>query len=131
MPACSITAPTRRWPITGTSAAPPYCKICLAGSLIAGRLNFPPDCTASSRSFDRVTEDKLNALNSIRLGVCTRAFKMIHKKSPSPRITELLRLLPKPLCSYFSGWPEFEARLDSLENLLPELRAIDKEALRL
>lgn len=83
------------------SGNPPYCEICLAGSLIAGRLNFPPDCTASSRSFDSVAEDKLNTLNSIRVGIYLHAFKVIHKKAPTPRISELLRFLPKPLCSYF------------------------------
>ena len=56
---------------------------------------------------------------------------MIHKKAPSPRITDLLRFLPKPLCSYFCGWIEFNAHLDSLENLLPEFREIDEESTRL
>ena len=113
------------------SGNPPHCEICLAGSLIAGRLNFPPDSTASSHSFDPITESKLDALNCIRLGVYQRAFVMIHKKSPSPLITALLRLLPKPLCSYFCGWIEFNAHLNSLERLLPEFRKIDEEAARL
>ena len=113
------------------SGNPPYCTICLAGSLIAGRLNFPPDSTASPCTFDAATKSKLNALSCIRLGMYLPAFRVIHKKAPTPHITELLHSLPKPFCSHFNGWVEFNFHLNSLERLLPSFRKIDDEAARL
>ena len=113
------------------SGNPPFCEVCLAGSLIAGRLNIPPDATASPSTFRGEIQAKLNTLNCIRLCIYQRAFITLYGRTPPPHLGEMFLTMPKPLCSYFSGWSEFNGHLDSLERLLPSLRAIDDEAAQL
>lgn len=103
-----------------------FCQVCLAGSLIAGRLNFPSDSTFSSCDFSSATKSKLETLNSIRLGAYQRAFFTFYGISPSQPVIDICLSMPMPICRYFDGWPEFYAHLGSLENLLPSLREIDR-----
>ena len=114
-----------QWHFSGN---PPFCEVCLAGCLIAGRLNIPPDAIASPSTFSAEIQTKLNTLNCIRLGIYQRAFFTLYGKEPNTHLNELILTLPKPLCSYFSGWGEFYGHLDSLERLLPALCTIDSEA---
>ena len=110
---------------------PACCEVCLAGSIIAGRLKANPDDTFSSLSFGDKIESKLEAIDHMREGLWEQAFDLIYNNLPSHRIRNYLRALSMPAHPTFYGWPEFEAHLASMERMLPQLRSIDRAAAQL
>ena len=108
-----------------------YCEVCLAGGLMAGTLRLSPRVTVSPHMLDHETETKLDALDFMRCGLWKQAFDLIHNRVASLEISNLLFALPAPSHGNFTGWIEFEAHLDSLEELLPDLRVIDQLAAKL
>ena len=108
-----------------------YCEVCLGGALMAGTLNLSPRVTLSPHMLSHETEVKLDALDFIRCGLWKQAFDLIHNRVPSRAISDLLFALPAPPFGNFTGWIEFNAHLDSLEELLPALRNIDQHASKL
>ena len=104
------------------------CTICLAGSLIAGTLQTPPDKTMVPLSFPGDVPAKLDALDSMRFGRWECAFHRFYGEEPSPSISDQLAYLSRPFCSYFTGWDEFHVLLDSLEKSIKPLRTIELNA---
>ena len=107
-----------------------YCEVCLAGALIAGLLEIPPAKTVSPLSFDERTAAKLNALDNMRYGHWHTAFNLVYNRIASRRVFDCLSALPVPKHPEFCGWQEFEAHLQSMEKMLPDLRIIDRFALQ-
>ena len=108
-----------------------YCEICLAGSVIAGSLKIAPSLTVSSLSFDKRTEDLLDALDNMRMGLWSKAFDLIYNRIPPLHVLDYLRALPEPARSTFEGWEDFNVHLSSLERMLPQLHSIDRAVARL
>ena len=104
------------------------CLVCLAGCVLAGRLEVPSSEYATPNLFPKHIVNKLDALDNIRIGNWQYGFERIHKRSPSPAVSELLSSLPNPSHPHFCGWREFELHLHSLEALLPRLHEIDQAA---
>ncbi len=105
-----------------------FCLFCLAGSLIAGTLELPSDLDLSPSMFSDPTMDKLQAINLMRMGDWCCAFQKIHGYSPPPAIRARLYELGIPQCTDFYGWLQIEAHLQSLELIIPRLRAIEQDA---
>ncbi len=108
-----------------------HCLVCLSGSVIAGSLKIAPSNTVSLVSFDRRTEDLLDAIDYMRRGLWRIAFKLIYHRTPSLHILDYLRALPEPARSTFDGWEDFDVHLDSLVSMLPQLHSIDRAVARL
>ncbi len=108
-----------------------HCEICLAGSVIAGSLKIAPSLTVSSLSFDKRTEDLLDALDNMRMGLWSKAFDLIYNRIPPLHVLDYLRALPEPARSTFEGWEDFNVHLSSLERMLPQLHSIDRAVARL
>ena len=108
-----------------------YCEVCLGGALMAGKLKLSPRVSVSPHMLAHETEVKLDALDFMRCGLWKQAFDLIHNRVPSRAISDLLFTLPAPPFGNFTGWIEFNAHLDSLEELLPALRNIDQHAAKL
>ena len=104
------------------------CEICLAGGIIAGSLHNPPSMTLDPNYFSRKTEDKLRAVDAMRSGDWTAAFRYVYDFAPDRNLFARLRALPAPHHDKFCDWPNFERHLDSLESVLPALTAIDELA---
>jgi len=104
------------------------CQVCLAGSVIAGTLQVPPDRTVFPESFAGDVPAKLSALENMRLGNWSDAYQQFYAQEPSPSISHRLGYLRRPSCSYFDGWEEFHTFLDSLEKSIEPLRAIELDA---
>ena len=112
---------------TATEEGP--CEICLAGSLIAGTFNSSPNTNMKPWMFSAETEVKLEALDAMRRGSWLQAFLSLYDRRPARAIQERLCFLPLPSCIDFNGWDEFNAHLDSLESIIPDLREIEADAL--
>ena len=108
-----------------------FCEVCLAGSVIAGSLKIAPSITVSSLSFDKRTEDLLDALDNMRMGLWSKAFDLIYNRIPPLHVLDYLRALPEPARSTFEGWEDFNVHLSSLERMLPQLHSIDRAVARL
>ena len=107
-----------------------YCEVCLAGCVIAGRLQAPPSDRFSSLNFDERTEDLLDALDNMRNGRWRHAFALIYDFIPPLHIDDYLREIPEVANPSFHGWKQFDAHLKSLERLLTILGIIDRAASR-
>ena len=107
-----------------------YCEFCLAGSLIAGRLHASPSDRFTSINFDERTEDLLDALDNMRCGHWDKAFNLIYDFTPPLHISDYLREIPAVAHSSFYGWEQFDAHLNSMAALLPDLEVIDRAASR-
>lgn len=104
------------------------CQVCLAGCLIARALDNPSTRSITPDMFSSATEQKLEIVDYMRAGEWLSAFKLLYIDAPDDEITSLIRHLPHPFYSYFHGWTDFDAHLNSLDSLLPMLRAIDDRA---
>ena len=60
-----------------------HCEFCLAGSVIAGRLQASPCDRVTSISFDERTEDLLDALDNMRCGHWQKAFNLLYGHAPT------------------------------------------------
>ena len=107
------------------------CKVCLAGSMIAGTLKIPPSDTVTSDAFDPRTHTLLNALDEMRYGYWISAFRNVYDQEPTESLRCELNRIPVPDHGSFVGWPGFDSFLASLNQLVPRLRAIDQQALAL
>ena len=107
------------------------CQVCLAGSLIAVSLKNSPRITIDPDMFSDDTEDKLHAVEAMRTGDWAEAFRLIYSRTPYAELYTLLQELAKPKQPHFLGWKSFNAHLDSLESILPELRQVDELAAQL
>ena len=101
------------------------CEVCLAGCIIAATLNNPPTRTLIPDMFSTDTEQKLDIVDSMRLGNWRGAFKCLYQQDPTAEISRELFHIPVPRLCHFYGWIEFEKHLRSLTALLPQLRKID------
>ena len=101
------------------------CEVCLAGSLIAGTLGIGATCTVSANSFSPRAKRLLFALDDMRIGHWTGAFRHVYYRYAGASLRQALKDIPSPNPHYFTGWPGFQRHLDSLEQLLPQLRRID------
>lgn len=106
------------------------CEVCLAGSVIAGRLHASPCDRVTSISFDERTEDLLDALDNMRCGHWDKAFGLIYDFTPPLHISDYLREIPAVAHSSFYGWEQFDTHLKSMVALLPDLEVIDRAASR-
>ena len=105
-----------------------YCEVCLAGCVIAGRLQSPPLKSLNSYCFDYKTENALDALDHMRKGSWYKAFDLLYNIDPPPHIKRSLEAIPAlPNCE-FIGWIEFESHLGALGEQLPALRQVDRDA---
>ncbi|MCY4587939.1 MAG: hypothetical protein OXB98_18040 [Bryobacterales bacterium] len=107
------------------------CLVCLAGSVIAGSLEIAPSDTVSSMTFDRRTEELLDAIDYMRCGLWHKAFELIYHRTPSLQVLDNLQALSEPSFSTFDSWEDFDVHLDSLESMLPQLQSIDRAVARL
>ena len=103
------------------------CEICLAGSLIAGTLNATPGVRISPNAYPRDINAKLEALDYMRSGMWSDAFRLVYGRKPDSRIESMLRAIASPSNASFCGWDEFDDHLASLEELLLDLRRIDAQ----
>ena len=101
------------------------CEICLAGCLIAGTLRNSHRRTLLPNMFSADTEHKLEIVDCMRNGEWRSAFKCLYQQDPGHEIADKLRRLALPSDTHFHGWDEFLSHLQSLKNLLPQLREID------
>ena len=108
-----------------------HCLVCLAGSVISGSLKIAPSKTVSLVSFDRRTEELLDAINYMRRGLWRISFELIYHRTPSLQVLDNLQALPQPSYSTFESWEDFDVHLDSLELMLPQLHSIDRAVARL
>ena len=107
------------------------CRVCLAGSVIAGSLQITPDVCVDSASFDKRTEALLDALDQMRYGIWSKAHRLIYGEVASDEIREYLYALPQPSRANFDGWGDFEVHLASLESFLPQLHGVDRATAKL
>ncbi len=104
------------------------CAICLAGSLIAGTLQTPPDKTVFPESFTGDVPAKLDSLDCMRLGAWKLAYHKFYGHEPSFALIDQLAGLPQPYSKHFTGWDEFHILLNSLEKAVQPLREIELDA---
>ena len=107
------------------------CFVCLAGSFIARTLEIDPLSSATSRSFDQRTGDRLEAIDRMRYGRWSDAFRLVCRRAAPSELHCLLNKIPAPDHINFFGWEPFDAHLASLEKIIPRLREIDRQALTL
>ena len=102
------------------------CEVCLAGSVIAVSLRISRQVHAVPKTFTPIVQRQLHAIDYMRCGLWTHAFLILYDRSAVPSIAQRLRSLPMPADASFRSWPEFNAHLDSLESIIPELREIEE-----
>ena len=107
------------------------CRVCLAGGVIARSLKIAPNRCVDSASFDKRTESLLDALDLMRYGIWSKAYRLIYGDVASNDLLEYLYALPQPAHSSFMGWDDFDAHLASLEDILPRLQGVDRATARL
>ena len=103
------------------------CRVCLAGSLIAGTFQAPLTQSLSPYVFDERDSRKLVSINYMRSGHWVLAFSSFYRGWPSRSIESQLASLPTPSNPDFIGWHAFRIHLDSLETILPQLRKIEDD----
>ena len=106
------------------------CLVCLTGSIISQSFRTDRKIITSPGNYPAEIDHKLRAINLCRIGEFLDAFRMFHNHVP-PRDEHWDRLhrLTLPRHFDFIGWEQFDAHLDSLEAVIPELREIENEAL--
>ena len=127
------------------------CKFCLAGAVmlrLAGRKppslvqemklwltgRESPDLGLVPACFIQETNDKLRAIDYMRVGAWVKAWKHIYFYRipdwyPQDGLWGKLDRLPMPLDDGFVGWDALERHLYSLRSILPKLREIEEEYL--
>ncbi len=107
------------------------CEVCLTGSVIAGTLELPSELNIAPFMFTEPSMDKLQAINCMRIGEWNCAFTRVHGYSPPLAIRKRLFELGIPRhCDYY-GWLQLDAHLKTLEEIIPQLREIEQQALSL
>ena len=101
------------------------CEICLAGSVLAGTLDYEPGHQVLTYNLELEVQTKIDALNSMRTGDWSSAFEVMHRHPPSQLLLDQLHALPVPAHSEFVGWRNFSAHIRSLERIVPRLRRIE------
>ena len=107
------------------------CFVCLAGSFIARTLEIDPADFVLSRSFDDRTRDLLEAIDQMRYGRWSEAFRLVYRRAAPSELHVMLNRIPAPAHINFFGWQQFDKHLSSLEKIIPQLREIDLHALTL
>ena len=105
------------------------CEVCLAGSLIAGSLECNRNYNVLVHMLDETLKAKVEALNAMRRGDFTNAYRILYNRRPSPRTHTRLDELPVPAHPEFVGWQQFNAHLRSLDAIIPRLREIEETRL--
>ena len=111
------------------------CMICLAGSVIAGRLGCPMDASVEVTTSDmaepksttiesRDWRQALWALDCVREGDWFEAFHELHGRFPETELYETLEAMPEPLYTEFESWERLDTHLGSLAERANELREI-------
>ena len=104
----------------------PVCEVCLAGSLIAGTLHIESCDSVTASMFDDRTGPLLDALDDMRIGYWSNAFKRVYDRTLPPSLRSMLERIPVPVHTEFVGWEQFDAHLKSLLAVVPRLREIDE-----
>lgn len=102
------------------------CQVCLAGSVIAGSLGASHHQTLYPNIFRGPVQHKLESIDFMRRGKWVLAFKAFYQLHPKISASRQLNRLPRPDNKDFNGWQEFDSHLDSLEEILPDLRQIEQ-----
>ena len=108
------------------------CQVCLAGAVVAGTLGFPKDSPASVSPQTFISsqvllpwKNVLFAIDNARLGSWHAAWGHFYDMhAPAD-----LYSLPVPEFREFCGWDQMNDHIDSLERILPQLRAIEEATL--
>ena len=108
---------------------PGRCVICLAGSIISQSFNVHHHAVTTPGFYPVSIERKLRAVNLVRTGNYYEALTLFHTNPVAENLHPRLAALPIPAKGSFIGWIEFEAHLDSIEELLPVLRTIERDML--
>lgn len=101
------------------------CRICLAGSLLAGTFQAPLNQSLSPYVVDESDSRKLVSINYMRTGHWVLAYSSFYRRWPRISIESQLSSLPAPSHPDFIGWHAFRIHLDSLETIIPQLREIE------
>ena len=102
------------------------CQVCLAGSVIAGSLGASHHQTLYPNSYQGPIRNKLESLDFMRRGKWVLAFKALYQRHPNLSTAIRLNRLSRPDNKDFNGWQGFNSHLDSLEEILPDLRQIEQ-----
>ena len=105
------------------------CEVCLAGSLIASSLECNRNDNVLVHRLDETLKVKVEALNAMRRGDFTNAYRILYNRRPSPRTHTQLDEVPVPAHPEFVGWQPFNAHLRSLDAIIPRLREIEETRL--
>ena len=106
------------------------CGVCLAGCVIARTLHYNRDHEVFINSFASPIRTKIEALDKMRIGSFSKAYRTLYGHKPSSSIRERLDALPAPAHPFFFGWRQFNSHLRSLELIIPMVRDIEASANR-
>ena len=106
------------------------CAVCLAGAVIAGSMGLSPSVFCDPLEFERPVYRKLQALNEMRTGYFCLAWRVLHEVGFQPvpeAVIEAFDSVPTPNAADFVDWDEFDIHLESLEAIIPALRAVEEK----
>ena len=106
------------------------CAVCLAGAVIAGSMGVSPSVSCDPIEFERFVYMKLQALNDMRAGYFFVAWRGLHAlgfRSLPEAVIKAFDSVPTPNAVEFSGWDDFDIHLESLEAIIPALRAVEEK----
>ena len=106
------------------------CAVCLAGVVIAGSMGLSPSVSCDPIYFERPVDRKLQALNDMRMGYFFVAWRGLHEvgfRSLTEPSIKAFDSVPIPDAAGFSGWDDFDIHLESLEAIIPALRAVEEK----
>lgn len=104
------------------------CGVCLAGCVIAGSLQHSRSSEVSFRHLQPPVRNKIEALDKMRIGSFSKAYRTLYGHKPSNTIRARLDALPGPHQPFFFGWRQFNSHIRSLELIIPMLREIEAAA---
>lgn len=101
------------------------CRICLAGSFLAGTLNSSPKKQLAPWNCSSRTQQLLECINCMRVGSWVEAFQYFYQRKPAGEVHSFLFSMRVPVKHDFIGWLEFDMHLHSLESFVVKLREIE------
>ena len=103
------------------------CRVCLAGCFIAAKLRPAINTDIDIADVSSAVANKLKALDFMRTGNWSVAFKFFYSVLPDSDTERQLNELPIPADPYFATWIEFDLHLRSLDAIVPRLRGIEQQ----
>ena len=115
------------WHLAG-SGPNETCQVCLAGCVIAGTLEHGPETNIGVLQLgdnidDNAWYDALITLDHVRSGQWKSAIMELGQQADTEQ-REAIEAIPKPKCSEFRNWDEFNTHLESLDRCIANLREI-------